>query len=231
MVSENYNAQLKWFAEELIKIRTSLATDGYNEPIDFDPALVMNCTNPDFNTAGRPPEQHVERMLKAIRAVLISGKEVLHPAELKWRVLENGHIEIDGFTTRLLRSYLKDTFGEVFILFGEAQDERERAILTYLGEHTDILLSGKQLAVFRCLRRNFEEVVTLEELHEAIRSQSNINRGQSLRGADASINDTEKASVHSAVATLKTKFKEAADPTIYQENIESTYGGGYTMII
>lgn len=230
MVSENYKAQLKWFTKKLIEIRISPATDGLNEPIDFDLALITSSSSPDFDTIGRSSMEHAERMLDEIRAVLSLEKET-HPAELKWRDLGNGHIKIYGFTTALLRKYLKEIFDETFHLFGEAQDERRKTVLTYLGQHTDILLSGKQLAVFRCLLKKFGKTVTFEELCNAIGNQNNIVRGQAVRRTElVRAFEAEKVVVHSAVGALKQKLKEASGNR-YREIIEGSRGEGYAMII
>lgn len=232
MVTELFDEQLKWFARKLIEIRVR-DIDGYHTPIDLDPAIIMDCTTTGFNTADKPPKDHAIHMLTEIRGE-ITKMALATPVELSllsFKILENGHIEIAGFTTELLRIYFEKAFGESSCLFGEGQDNESKTILTYCERDTNITIRGKELAVFRCLLRNFNKDVSFEELFGAIRVQENLMLGRPDRQESRLATETEKTTVRSAVNEVEKKLKKATEYRVFPEIIKSVWGIGYKLKI
>lgn len=231
MVKEIYGEQLKWFTRKLIEIRLGPETDGYHAPIDFDPNIITDSTAPNFDIINRTPYEHIVHMLAEIKGNLLENKPDIRP-EPSWTTLENNHVEITGYTTELLKTYLKNAFGESFRLFGEGRDERNRVVLTYSGQNTIILITGNELSVFRCLLRNFGEVVTFEELSGEIMARQDFIRARPLLGRESrSTTEEEKEPVRSAVNEVREKLKRAAGSKVFPEIIESVWKIGYKMVI
>jgi len=228
MVSEILLEQLKWFTRKLIEKRIR-EIDGYHAPIDFDLAIITANTNPAFD-AHRTPEQHVTRMLGEIRGALVRSSGV-PPTELTWET-SNGHAEIRGYTTELLRKYDVEAFGGSKSLFGEGRDGNNHTVLTYCEQPTTIQIRGNELTVFRRLLRGFGEVVSFEELHDAIENMHRLGQPEPLHHREQrTANETQKGAVRSAVDKVREKLKTATGYAVYPKVIKSERGKGYKMII
>ena len=230
MVTEIYSQQLKWFTQELIRMRVR-EIDGYHAPIDFNPDLITNCASISFDTVNKTPQEHTIRMLIEIRGFLNRTTKLTPPYELFWTVLKNKHIKIAGYTTELLRIFLKEFLEESLSLFAEGQDNEGRPILTYCEQHTIIPITGNELAVFRCLLRKFGQDVSFEELSGAIRSRENILHGTLAHRELKRATEKERETVQSAVNIVRKKLKMATGDANYPEIIENVRGVGYKMII
>lgn len=236
MVSTILLAQLKWFTQKLIKMRFSADVDGRYAHINFDlasitanPAPVFDANRPPFD-ANRPPEQHVNHMLGEIRGALLRSTAT-PPAELIWE-RKDGHIEIRGYTTELLKKYLTDELGGKRNAFGEGRDEHNQTVLTYYEQTTTVSINGNELAVFRRLLRGFGTVVSLEELYEEIERMHRLGRHAPLhQGEQATMTRTRKSAVHSAVNEVRTKLKASTGQVVFPKVIASVYGKGYKMIL
>jgi len=222
MVTENFNSQLKWFTRTLIEMRAR-KVEGYHTPIDFDLALITNCPTASFDTANKTPEWHAVHMLKEIKGFLVKTKKLEFPAELFWAVSANDHIEIDGYTTELLKIFLKEFLDESACLFGEEQDNEGRAILAYCGQHTSIHISGTETVVFRCLKET-EGMVPYEKFYEA------LNKHRRLLGPPQSA-EKQKTSLQSAINVLEKKLKKAAGYSSNVEIIKNNRKEGYKITI
>ncbi len=228
MVSEILLAQLKWFTRKLIEKRIR-EIDGRHTPIDFDLAIITGNTNPAFDT-NRTPEWHVIRMLEEIRGALVRSQAAL-PTELVCEG-KDGHVEIRGYTTELLKKYLIDELGGPQSQFGEGRDENKHIILTYYEQPTTIQIRGNELAVFRHLLRGWGEVVSFEELHSAIENMHNLGQTAPLHHREQRTpTESQREAVRSAVNEVREKLKTATGHTEYPELIKSEHGVGYKMIL
>lgn len=232
MVTVIYKKQLKWFTQKLLELRA--LEDGYGSSVIFKPTFIIeNDTVIGFNTAERSPKEYTIRMLKEIKHTLIKSKNISAEelSELSWIELENGNIEIDGYSTELLRKFFKEFFNETpTSLFGEGRNDEERQVLTYCENITNVTISGNTRAVFNCLRNNFNKDTSFEELNTAIRATRNLLMGP-ITVTNTHITETERAAVRSAVNDLTSRLKSATGYTNYPEIIESIRGIGYKMVI
>ncbi len=226
MVTEIFSEQLKWFTRQLIEMRVH-EVDGFHTSIDFDPALITNSPT-DFDTARKTPQWLVIHMLTEIKGVVLKIRPETNP-EPSWTLSENGHVEISGYTTELLKMYFEKTFDESSCLFGEEQNHEGSTVLTYLGLPTEISFRGNELAVFRCLKRKFGKDTSFEELYEAIRNVRDF--GQGRPNQREGVTKRQITAVQSAVNEVKEKLKMATGYTEFPEIIESVRGIGYKMII
>ena len=156
MVSEILLEQLKWFTRKLIEKRVR-EIDGYHAPIDFDLSIITANTNPTFD-AHQTPEQHAIRMLREIRGTLVRGNDI-PPTELTWET-NDGHVEIRGYTTALLRKYFVEYLGGPRSLFGEGRGENNSTVLTYCEKNTATPAGGNELAILRRLLKKWGGVVS-----------------------------------------------------------------------
>ena len=230
MVSQSLSEQLKWFTRKLIEIRVR-EIDGYHAPIVFDPAVIRNCVTPSFDTANTEPKEHIIRMLNEIRGEIVKRK-LAAKLDMSFKTTSNRHIEIDGYTTELLRIYFEEYFEESSSFFKEGKNEKHKIVLVYIEQPTDITLGRKELAVFQCLLRNFNKDMSYWELFSSIRNQENLIRGESFPREESRLaNAKEKETVRSAVNALEEKLKKATGYNNYPEIVQNIRGVGYKMII
>lgn len=217
--------QMKRFVVTLLKIRCDVKrTSGWGAPIDFKPT---DFKEELFDLEGTTKENFLKKMVSEIQ----NDWDFLRKNDMRDYMLtvtpkDNGHFEIAGCTTDLLRAYLKKITGNASI-FDKGTNSSGQQIVTVWGEKTEVPISGQQYSVFCYLLKNFNKEVSHEKLFSAIK------RG-SLHGADhwEPYRDESKKMklVNETINNLRDTLEKAGKAYATENVIENRRGGIYRMV-
>ena len=237
MSTDLLKRQLNWFTFELLKMRMNpeLVNGKFAPQIIFDLAKIEECTDPHFElTILRQAKDQAEHLLNEIRG-FYAFKNKLDPEScgLKYKI-EDGKIYIKGYTTAILKEYLKDEH-QILFSFLDTYSENRKYYLSFLNRKTGVEISGDQLTVFRSLHKNCKEkneYLKWDVLYKQIKIRRRVS-GENLD----SIYVSEESKINHVYQTVAVKLvrllKEAiGDPSFIEDNIiDKKYGGLYRLVI
>ena len=226
--------QLVWFVFELLRIRTNPNfVDGkYSSPIIFDMEIIENCKTPYFKfNEIKTPLSHASMFLDEIRGYY-AAKNHIGPESsgLKFRLLKEGKLEIYGYTTAILKDFLKEELKCLPSIFG-VYKKGHKFYISFINKETNVEISGDLLTAFRLLHQrcgddnNYSD---WETIYNKLNTRRSVDDGLPM------IREKKVDYIYQLVSVkLSRLLKKATDDTNYNEDniIDHKYSGKYRLAL
>lgn len=229
--------QLKWFAWELLKIRLNpnLVNGKYSAPIIFSLTEIEECNEPKFEiTRSDTSLKQVISLLEEIRGYHASKNNMApENSGLRFAIMGN-EVKIFGYTTAILRSYLREEQHcgpSVFDIY----QKNKKYYISLIKVETNIEISSDILTAFRFLHQECgegDEYVKWDIIYKEMNKRRKLTVGNDLD----SFNGTNEKKIDYVYQTVAVKLVNLLRDVINNSNfneeiIAHKYGGNYKLAI
>jgi len=228
-MTEDFEAQLKWFTKRLLQIRLT-EVRGFSLPIPFELSDIEECGAVEFD-ATLTPQKHFEDLIEEIRGFYIKySKNPASRDDIKLEYsADNSSVKIFGIDSDLLRFFLKERLRSETSLFEPGEDNT----LFYNGIDTGVVLSATGQSILARLRllKETDEVLPYIVIFEICAQHKSIERD--LFRARNNTQDKKEEVARSAISYLLDKItdSELLEHTERDKIIENVRGKGYKLMM
>jgi len=235
-MDEKIHARTKYLALFLLNRRMDTSkVNNWNSPIKFN---VNEIKSNEFNN-----NKKLEQIKECLEGM--KGDELQELGEVSYTVLDkfNGRgnvITITGSTTDKLLKYIRKRLCDGETIFGYSENEEKQNTISFLGDNTDVYISGKPHWIFAYMRKHVNKDVSYKKLYGLLRNSLRRDDKNFWKPYDR--DDKKKLKfVNDGISQLKKLLNEAAKKRYKNIKIEviinkrykgeGSEGGVYKLII
>jgi hypothetical protein len=228
-MTEDFEAQLKWFTKRLLQIRIG-EVKGFSLPIPFNLSYISQCEAVQFNTRISPKVQ-LEELIEEIRGFYVKySNNSVNRDDIRLEYSNNDpSVKIFGIDSDLLKYFIIKRLKSNTSLFETKADNA----LFYVGLDTDVVLSSAEQSIFAKLRelKEGDEILSYNDIFDIVAQHEGQLRESFIRRNDTS--EKKDTVARSTISYLLGRIMESELLARMEQDkiIKNERGQGYKLML